>query len=267
MASASVFDDGPAGLFHRQPRAGAHPLRQRLRDADRRPSGWRRCRRCRLPPSASSSPPALVGSRPRTTSSASTGSRPRSSARSCRSTDAAAVFFLLRAGGIDLRERVRATLEVESSSNDPMAIFLTIALVELIEVGPGTDGVGRAPPRFRARDRLRRAARLRRRPGDPLTSSTAPNLDLGLYPIIFLSLGLAVFGATIARRRQRLPRRLCRRAHRRQHQDAAAPVLRRFTSALTWLGQIAMFLTLGLLASPSEFPEVAAGDALASRRS
>ena len=51
------------------------------------------------------------------------------------STDAAAVFFLMHARGLRLRPRVAATLEVESGTNDPFAIFLTIVLVEILLLG------------------------------------------------------------------------------------------------------------------------------------
>ncbi len=51
------------------------------------------------------------------------------------STDAAAVFFLINARGLRLRPRVRATLEVESGTNDPFAVFLTLLLVEFLSVG------------------------------------------------------------------------------------------------------------------------------------
>jgi len=52
------------------------------------------------------------------------------------STDAAAVFFLVHARGLRLRPRIAATLEVESGTNDPFAIFLTIVLVKILLTGP-----------------------------------------------------------------------------------------------------------------------------------
>ncbi len=172
------------------------------------------------------------------------------------STDAAAVFFLLRAGGINLRERVRATLEVESGSNDPMAIFLTFALVGIIT----NEGQAGTPALALAIDFVRQiglggALGLLGGYGIRLIIDRT-DLDSGLYPIIFLSLALAVFGATALLGGSGFLAVYIAGLFAGNSKMRHAIGLRKFSQALTWLGQIAMFLTLGLLASPSEFGAV-----------
>lgn len=173
------------------------------------------------------------------------------------STDAAAVFFLLRVGGITLRDRVRSTLEVESGTNDPMAIFLSMILVQMIAAEKGIDAIGwDFLASFGISMGLGLAAGLAG--GFAIQAAiTRLKLEAGLYPIVVLSLALVVFAATglfggsgylavyvagLLAGNARLQGML---------------TLRRFQDGMTWFSQIAMFLTLGLLATPSQFLSVA----------
>jgi potassium/hydrogen antiporter len=172
------------------------------------------------------------------------------------STDAAAVFFLLRVGGITIRERVRATLEIESGSNDPMAIFLTIALVEMILAGDGQTGIGPFMLLFAQQMGLGLVLGL---VGGILIVRMANSIALepGLYPIVVLAAALAVFGATGAVGGSGFLAAYVAGLYAGNQQITAKVTLLRFQDGITWLAQIGMFLVLGLLATPSQFPAIA----------
>ena len=173
------------------------------------------------------------------------------------STDAAAVFFLLRVGGISLRERVRSALEVESGSNDPMAIFLTVALVGIATAAAG-EGEGFASL-LRAFFLQIGVGTLTGVIGGLLIGRIVNRVELepALYPILVMALVLVLFAATgiggasgfLAVYVAGL---ICGNVRMRQ-----VLALRRVLQGMSWLAQIAMFLTLGLLATPHEFGTVA----------
>ncbi len=171
------------------------------------------------------------------------------------STDAAAVFFLLRVGGINLRDRTRSTLEVESGSNDPMAVFLTISLVELIILGGGENIALELLQRFILQIGLGGIFGLAG--GYALVwMINRVKLEPGLVPIITMALALSLFGATSILGGSGFLAVYVAGLYAGNSKMQMSVGVRRFQHVTTWLAQIAMFVTLGLLATPSEFGEV-----------
>ncbi|MEX0851937.1 MAG: potassium/proton antiporter [Bauldia sp.] len=173
-------------------------------------------------------------------------------------TDAAAVFFLLRVGGITLRDLVRSTLEVESGSNDPIAIFLTVALVAAFAMPPGLAGLG-VEVLAELALQLVIGGLVGLAGGVVIVQAVnRTNFEPALYPIVVTALALMTYAAAglvygsgfLAVYVAGLVSGNAAMRH--------AAALRRFQEGTTWLAQIAMFLTLGLLATPSEFSLVAA---------
>jgi len=171
------------------------------------------------------------------------------------STDAAAVFAVLRGSGIHLKQRVAALLEVESGLNDPMAVILTFTLTAALVSGepPGLGLLYDVVVQIVVGASLGVAAGLAGRFVLDKASLTAG----GLYPVLTVALALLAFavptlfngsgflavyvaGAVLGDRP--LP-----------HQTG----IKRVHDALAWVGQISMFLVLGLLVFPSRLLEVA----------
>ena len=165
------------------------------------------------------------------------------------STDAAAVFSILRGSGVRLERSIGATLEVESGLNDPMALFLTVVATE-VALGTGTSlagfglvfasqlaigVIGGVAVGFGGRSILR------------LASLPAA----GLYPVITIALAFLAFGVTTL-----LEGSGFLAVYLAAVILAGGPMpyrsgVRRVHDALAWLAQILMFVMLGLLVFPS----------------
>src|SRR5437868_1048642 len=163
------------------------------------------------------------------------------------STDAAAVFLLVHTQGLRLRPRVGATLEAESGTNDPFAIFLTLMLVEFISLGESSPAhvamelaqggllgtvVGVVGGRLTVLALNRMA--LPQGLHAPFVT-TAALVIFGVAQISHASGFLAVYLAGI----------IIGNRPTRAHNSVVT-----FLDAATWLAQIVMFVLLGLLASP-----------------
>jgi cell volume regulation protein A len=170
------------------------------------------------------------------------------------STDAAAVFSILRAKNLGLRGKLRPLLELESGSNDPMAVFLTIGMIQLL-----------TQPGFQIAD-LAGVFLLQMIVGvvcgwlfGKLLVFLANRIQLGfdgLYPVLMLSIVFLAYSLTSALHGNGFLA-VYLAGIVAGHQDF---IHRRsvisFHDGMAWLMQITMFLTLGLLVFPSEIPPI-----------
>lgn len=171
------------------------------------------------------------------------------------STDAAAVFFLLRTGGIKIYKRVRSILEVESGSNDPMAIFLTILLIELILA----DGRSNIATSFLTGFGMQMGLGLVIGLGAGYLIVVVVNrihLEEALYPIVVMASALCVFALTGEFGGSGFLAVYVAGIVAGNSAIKGESALRRYQQGMTWLAQIVMFLVLGLFVTPSEFGPV-----------
>lgn len=172
------------------------------------------------------------------------------------STDAAAVFMILRSQKIRLKNNIRPLLELESGSNDPMAIFLTIIVLQILTM-PQANAVSEWFFYFVIQFVIGGVLGLVCGYLFPKICQFINISQAGLYPLISVAWLFMIFGlssllggngflsiyiAGIMTNKFAFPNK----AH-----------IIAFHDVIAWMMQIVVFLVLGLLVFPSELPEVA----------
>jgi potassium/hydrogen antiporter len=172
------------------------------------------------------------------------------------STDAAAVFAVLRGSGIHLQQRVGAILEVESGANDPMAVILTTVVTAGI-LDPAT-GLGWHIPLTVVREIvIGGASGLAIGYGGRLLLARVQLAAAGLFAVLLVGIACIAFAVpTLLHGSGLLAVYVCGIVLGNGQLPYRAGLLR-VHDALAWLSQVTMFLLLGLLVFPSRLLEVA----------
>jgi len=171
------------------------------------------------------------------------------------STDAAAVFAVLRGSRLRLNRRVGTTLEIESGANDPMAVILTAAMTEvaLTNQPPSWGMALQVPWQLASGAALGVGFGLLGRVLLHRISLSAT----GLYPVLTLALALVCYGVTTVIGGSGFLAVYAAGVMLGHGRVPYRSGLARVHDAVAWLCQITMFLVLGLLVFPSDLPGVA----------
>ncbi|TDT44131.1 potassium/proton antiporter (CPA1 family) [Halospina denitrificans] len=170
------------------------------------------------------------------------------------STDAAAVFSLLQGRGLHLNDRVSATLEIESGSNDPMAIFLTLVLLSLA-MNAGDGPVLETLMLFVQQFGLGVVGGWI---GGRVLAAIINRVQLvpAFYPLLVAAGGLVVFGGINALGGSGFLAIYLAGVILGNRRIRMLPAVLQMHDGLAWLAQMALFLILGLLATPTELAGV-----------
>ncbi|HPJ95995.1 MAG TPA: potassium/proton antiporter [Syntrophales bacterium] len=166
------------------------------------------------------------------------------------STDAAAVFAVLRSKKVSLRGNLKPLIELESGSNDPMAVLLTIGLIQVImkpETSPGSLAVF-----FVVQMGLGVVLGLGFGKALVFMLNRLKSYYEGVYPVLSLAMAALAYGATTVAGGSGFLAVYLMGIVAGNSEFVYKKSMMRFFDGLAWLSQIAMFLTLGLLVFPSQ---------------